>query len=449
MLLVREVLGGDPDEHQRRALRAACAGERRISLRSGHGVGKSTVLAWCIVCHALTRFPQKVVCTAPTSAQLFDALAAETKAQFKKLPPALLQLFDIKTDSITLLAAPDESFVSFRTSRPEMPEALAGVHSEHVLLVGDEASGIPEPVFEAAAGSMSGHNATTILAGNAVRTSGLFFDTHHKLAHLWLTIHISCVGHPRISPDYVRDMAERYGEDSNPYRVRVLGEFPRADDDTVIPFELVESAKQRDVTAAAVRPVWGVDCARFGSDRSALCRRRGNVQEGPVKHWQGLDTMQLTGRVKAAWDAAPESERPEWICVDVIGLGAGVVDRLRELGLPVRGINVSESPALGDKYRNLRSELWFNARDWFAARDSRLEDAALGGELVAPKYTFTSNGKMQVESKDDMKKRGLRSPDLADAFVLTFAVTATSALHGSSQRAGWNKPLKRAIGGLV
>ena len=190
-------------------MNAVARGERRISARSGHGVGKTTVLAWIIIWWVLTRFPQKTVCTAPTSDQLFDALAAEVKSWILHLPPAVQELLEVQSEKIFLRAAPDESFISFRTSRQEKPEALAGVHSANVLLIGDEASGIPNPVFEAAAGSMSGHTAVTILAGNPVRGSGLFYDTFHKLSDLWYRVHISCVGHPRISPDFVEDMRRR------------------------------------------------------------------------------------------------------------------------------------------------------------------------------------------------------------------------------------------------
>ena len=435
-------------------MNAVARGERRISARSGHGVGKTTVLAWIIIWWVLTRFPQKTVCTAPTSDQLFDALAAEVKSWILHLPPAVQELLEVQSEKIFLRAAPDESFISFRTSRQEKPEALAGVHSANVLLIGDEASGIPNPVFEAAAGSMSGHTAVTILAGNPVRGSGLFYDTFHKLSDLWYRVHISCVGHPRISPDFVEDMRRRYGERSNAFRVRVLGEFPLADDDTIIPRELAEDALDRDVEAENVKPIWGLDCARFGMDRSALCKRKGNVLLEPVESWQGLDTMETVGRVKQKWDTTPPSRRPDTICVDAIGVGAGVADRLRELGLPARAINVSESPALGDKYRNLKAELWFKSLDWFNTRAVNVaNDIALVNELVAVKYKFTSNGKTQVESKDEMKKRGAlddhSSPDLADAFVLTFAVPAVSALYGSSGSRSWSQPLVRKIKGLV
>lgn len=449
VLFVREVFGVEPDPWQAELLMAVARGERRITVRSGHGVGKTTALAWLICWWILTRFPQKTVATAPTSAQLFDALAAEVKAWLGKLPTGL-QLFEIKSERIELREAPDESFVSFKTSRAETPEALAGVHSANVLLLGDEASGIPEQVFEAAAGSMSGHSATTVLAGNPVRTSGLFYDTHNKLADLWRTIKVSCADCSRVSADFINDMARRYGEKSNAYRVRVLGEFPLADDDTVIPFELMATALSRDVKPKLVRDVWGLDVARFGADRTALAKRTGNVLREPVKTWAGLDLMETAGRVKAEWDMTTVSERPSEICVDVIGLGAGVCDRLRELGLPARGVNVAESPAMGERFMNLRAELYWQTREWFAARDCNLAgDAALGNELVIVKYKFTSSGKIQIESKADIKKRGHPSPDIADAFVLTFAGAAVSATHGSANSTSWAKPLQRIIKGLV
>jgi phage terminase large subunit len=138
--------------------------------------------------------------------------------------------------------------------------------------------------------------------------------------------------------------------------------------------------------------------------------------------------------------------RPTEILVDSIGLGAGVVDRLRELGLPARGINVSESPALGATYTNLRAELWFRCKGWLEARDCKLpKNEDLMAELVGPRFSFTSNGKMQVESKDGMRKRGLGSPDMADALCLTFASNAATALYGRSMTGSWNKAIKRGI----
>ena len=450
--LVHDLFGATPDPPQRAIMEDCARGERRITVRSGHGVGKSTVAAWLSIWYLLTRFPVKVVITAPTSSQLYDALYAEIKRWFRMMPDEIAGLFEIKSERIELVAAPAESFLSVRTSRAEQPDALQGVHSTYVLLIADEASGVPEAVFEAAGGSMSGHNATTLLLGNPVRASGYFYATHTNPALSgWKRHHVSCMDSPRVSAEYIQEMKEKYGEDSNQFRVRVLGEWPLADDDTVIPMDLIQKAILRDVAGSPVSStVWGLDVARFGGDRSCLVKRKGNmVLERPMS-WKNLDLMQLCGAVFNEWDSTPEKERPVEILVDSIGLGAGVVDRLREMGAPVRGVNVSEAPALGKKYINLRAELWFKAKEWLERRDCALpNDDDLTGELAMVRYSYTNSGKMQIEGKDQIRKRGLKSPDVADAFVLTFAGNAATALHGWSPASDWKKPLKRGIGGIV
>jgi phage terminase large subunit len=444
---VREVLGAEPDTWQIEFLNAIGRGERRVSVRSGHGVGKSTASSWAMLWYFLTRYTVKVVVTAPTSSQLFDALFAELKGWARRLPPALGQLIEIKQERIELKAAPTEAFISARTARAESPEALQGVHADHVMLVADEASGVPEPVFEAAIGSMSGEHAVTLLLGNPTRTSGFFFNTHNSNRHQWFSMRVSCVDSKRVSPAFVREVAESYGELSNAYRVRVLGEFPRADDDTIISLALVEEAMTRNVTSSPTAPiVWGLDVARMGDDNSALCKRRSNEVLEPIRKWSKLDLMQTCGVVKVEYDETTPALRPVEILVDAIGVGAGVADRLRELGLPVRGVNVSEMPSLKGVYQNLRTELWFKAKAWLEARDCKMpKDDALTGELVSVKYKVAdSSGKVAAEAKDVTKKRLRRSPDLADSFVLTFASDAATASSGAYS-ATWGKPLRRGL----
>lgn len=463
-LFVEEVLGmdGRDDEHtidpeQRQILDWVSAGERRISVRSGHGVGKTCCLAWIIVWQNVCVYPQRVVATAPTGGQLFGALAKETFIWLKKLPKPLYDLFDIKAEGFCLKADKDDSNTEFRTSRAETPEALAGVHAEtgRVLLIADEGSGVPDPVYEAASGSMSARNAMTIIAGNPVRLTGFFHDTHTKLRDHWKTLRISCVGHRRISPDYIDDMRRRYGENSNQFRVRVLGEFPLADNDAVIPADLVTAAQVREVAPNALQEVWGLDVGGGGkiSDASALVRRRGNTVPAQPSIWNNLEPMQLTGRVKQLWDECSPTERPSAICVDSIGMGASVAARLQELGLPAFGVNVSESPALKDQYTNLKAELWWSAREWFQARDCSIpqdpensDDPNLREELCAVNFEPpTSNGKIRIEPKAETKKRLGHSPDVADAFVLTFAAQAVSAVYGFSASMNWKEPLQRNV----
>ena len=448
VLFVKEVLGATPYDYQAEFLDALASGERKMSVRSGHGTGKSTTSSWAMLWYVLLRFPNKVVVTAPTSGQLFDALFAELKRWINELPPQLQVLLTVKSDRVELSAAPAEAFISARTSRAETPEALAGVHSQNVLLVVDEASGVPEKVFEAAAGSMSGHSATTILLSNPTRSSGTFFESQTRLAGTWWTRRWSCVESPLVSEEFVDEMRARYGEDSNAFRIRVLGEFPMADDDTIIPFHLADSAIKRDIEIPDdTKPIWGLDVARFGADKTALCKRYGNVVT-EITSWQGLDLMQTVGRVMAEYEGLSPSMRPSEILVDSIGVGGGVVDRLRELGAPVRGINVGEAPAMGNTYMNLRAELWFKTKGWLEDRSCKLpNDDQLLAELTSIRYAFTPGGKMKAESKDDMRKRGLKSPDLADALCLTMASDAATALSGAMST--WKKEIKRNLRGIA
>ena len=447
----REVIGMDPDDWQCELLEAIANPEiRRVSCKSGHGVGKSSAVAMAAIWHVLMRVPSKTVVTAPTSAQLFDACFAEMKNIAKRLKPPFDDLLEIKSDRIELKSSPESTFISCRTSRQEQPEALAGVHSPSTLLLADESSGIPESVFEAASGSMSGIHATTVLTGNPTRNTGFFYDTHNRLKENWYTMSVSCIDSKRVSDDFVNDMKNRYGEDSPAYHVRVLGNFPPSESDTVIPVALIDHAMKNDIKVHEdTVSIWALDVARQGNDSSVLCKRQGPIIH-PLTVWNNLDLMQLSGAVKAEYDAVSSSKKPVEIIVDSVGLGAGVLDRLRELGLPARGLNVSERSMQKETYINLRAELWFKCKAWLEGMDVKIpQDDRLWAELAAPRYHFTSSGKIQVESKEAMKKRGINSPDRADAVCLSLANEMTTMAYGTSSAGSWTKPLRREIRGIV
>lgn len=429
-LFAQEVLGASPTDQQWQASRAIVE-KRRVSIRSGHGTGKSTFEAWAILWFLSCYFPAKVPATAPTSHQLEDVLWSELAKWhrvMKERIPALGEQFEWSNEAFRMKSAPNESFSVARTSRPEKPEALQGFHADYILFVIDEASGVPDNVFEVAEGALSTDGAFVIMAANPTRQSGYFFDSHHKMRASWAALHWNGEDSPRVSKDYIANMAKKYGRQSSVYKVRVLGEFVDAADG-VISLELCEAAKNREVAIVqSAKTIWGVDVARFGDDSSALAKRKGNHQLAPVREWWGKDTMQTAGLIKAEWDATPIKQRPIAINVDVIGIGAGVVDRLKELGLPVVGINVAETEAINNsedrQFNRLRDELWWKSREWLESRDCKLcDDDETIAELTTPTYSILSNGLIQVERKDDMKKRGVKSPNRADAWNLTFADT--------------------------
>lgn len=444
---VKDVFGAIPDPWQEEFLTAVGRGERRISVRAGHGVGKSTACAWAVGWQLVIRYPQKTIVTAPTEGQLMNALFPEVRIWIAKLPPHIRELFELQSDRIFLRADKDGSFVSAKTSSAERPEAMAGVHCDEgwVMLVCDEASAIPETVYEAAAGSMSGWNCITILISNPTRNVGLFYQTHHNLKNTWYTIHISCLNSKRVAPDFVKQIIDTYGEDSNAYRIRVLGEFATSDDDVLIPAEWVDSAMKRDIVLNMLeQEKWGLDVARFGGDKCVLLKRRGTVVVD-IKWWAHCDAMETVGRVM--FEA--KSSEPSEICVDSIGMGGPVADRLRELGLNVRDVNVSEAAAMNPQAAKLRDELWISTKDWLGSRAVRLPfHDELRQDLCAPTYGFTSQGKTKVEGKAEIKKRLRRSPDFADALCLTFAGEA-SLVGGRASKWITGKPLKRNLRGVV
>lgn len=402
---------------------ARVEGKRRFSVRAGHGVGKSTIEAWLILWFVLFHRNLKVPVTANSQDQLRDVVWAELARWHRELPPFLKDMIDITAERVVIKADPEAAFAVARTARPERPEALQGFHAETLAFFIEEASGIEDIIFETAGGALSSSDSWVFMFGNPTRTSGYFYRSHHGARDSWRTYHVPCQASSRVDPSYATQIAREYGETSNVYRVRVLGEFPLEEDDSVISLGIVQAAVDRPVQPTNSAIVWGLDVARFGDDATSLCKRQGNAILEPTREWRKLDLMQVCGIISKEYRETPPEYAPVSINIDVIGLGAGVVDRLRELGLPARGVNVGESPASDDgRYMRLRDELWFKARDWFHTRSVRMpRDDALIGELVVPKYKIESSGKIKVESKDEMKKRGEKSPNRADALCLTFA----------------------------
>ena len=236
-----------------------------------------------------------------------------------------------------------------------------------------------------------------------------------------------------MTPRWVDERRQIWGENNPLYRARVLGEFPDQSEDALISLSHVEAAVERwraqqlaQATGSATPPpaewepegevVLAVDVARFGSDHSVILRRQG-MRVDEIRTFNGLDTMQLAG-----WVAAAIREfQPLRTCIDEVGVGAGVVDRLREQGYGVRGINVAQSARQKEVFANLRAEGYWRLRELFAAGEIAIPpDQQLVGELVSLRYHHDSRGRVLLERKEDMRKRGLPSPDRADALMLAF-----------------------------
>ena len=446
LLYVRQRFGIEPTWQQQQILEAIKVPGAKVSVRSGHGIGKSSSAAWIVMWHLECFDYSKVPCTAPTAHQLKDILWGELSkwrrqgdAQSARRgdPPALYlsNLFHLTQDRLYDLVAPEWAATA-RTARKESPEALQGYHAQYLLYVIDEASGVEEAIYEAAEGALSTPDARVLLLGNPTRTSGTFYASHHKDRARFTALHFRSQDSPLVDPGYRERLVYRWGEASNVVRVRSDGEFPRQEDDVLISLEWTEPCLTRERTQGAGRRVLGVDVARFGSDRTALVLRQGHVIEH-AHVYGGLDVMGVVGRVleKAqAWNA-------DVIAVDTIGLGAGVGDRLaeirREQGKPWSVVRVDVSTASpprkkGEpKPRLLRDWLWIETSRWlredapiftWSTAEERLVIEDLAGELASTMYSIDSSGRLVVEDKDSMRKRLGHSPDLADSLCCTSGV---------------------------
>ncbi len=418
VLFVESVIGAVPTDQQREGLIEIGRPGARVSIRSGHNTGKTTELAWVILWWLITRHDCKIPCTANTGGQLEDILWPELHKWRDGLPPEIRDEVVITTERIYIKSAPHLQFGVPRTARKEKPEALQGFHAKHLLYILDESSGIDEKIFEVARASLSNPGARILMASNPTRTSGYFYESHHQFRDRWTPLHWSCLDSPLPDVNYAKEVAEDYGEDSNYYRVRVLGEFPTSEFDQFISLELLETASIREGVAAEGAVVWGLDPAWMGADETALAIRQGDVIS-EIKGVRGLDTMQTVGWVVNGYEEA--KDKPDSIVVDCIGIGAGVYDRLKEMNYPVIACNVAETPSGVTKYLNTRAELWDRYKKWLQDRRGSIpNDKRLIGQSSVVKYDYPSHGKLQIESKANMRKRGVHSPDRADAVCLTF-----------------------------
>jgi len=235
----------------------------------------------------------------------------------------------------------------------------------------------------------------------------------------WKDYHRTSYDNPTIHSSEIDKLVD--GAPNKVVQQEIYAEFLDEDDrDPVISFEAAKLASRRLLDGDQnYRCIWGVDVARFGADRSALCKRRFNTITEPVKTWKNKDGLQMGDILYREYQSSSKEDKPSEILIDEIGVGASVLDQCRRLGLPVRGCNFARKAAEEDRYFQKRDELWFRARKWIES-GSIAGDPELLREVTLPTYDYDKKGRYKVESKDDMKKRGLRSPDLADAFIITF-----------------------------
>ncbi|WP_417518743.1 terminase [Marinobacter sp.] len=412
-----------PDAWQRdqlNAIRDHIRSGGEVSLRdattSGHGIGKSAETAWIILWFCSTRPHCAGRITAGTQAQLMSTTWRElsvwhnraiNKHWFKWTATRFFAVEYPETWGVTAIAWSEHN-----------SDAFAGLHAEHVLVIYDEASTVADIIWEVTEGAMTTPGAFWFVFGNPVRNTGRFRECFRAMRHRWNNRQVDSRTCRMTNKNEIDQWAEDYGEDSDFFRVRVKGQFPRASSSQLMSEEVAENARLRVIPKRIYERypvILGVDVARFGDDRSVIIRRQGPKAWTPDVYRE-LDTMQLAAKVFEAW----QEHRADAVCVDGIGVGAGVVDRLAELGVPVVDVQSAAKAEDQRKYFNARSELWCRTADWL--QDASLpDDKELIYELTAIEYGYNANMQIVVEKTDDLKKRLKVSPDLASALIMTMA----------------------------
>lgn len=419
---------------------------RRVAVRGPHGLGKTALNSIVILWFAQTRdqagIDWKIATTAGSWRQLSVYLWPEIHKWAHRLRPEVIGRPKFNRNELLgqnlKLTHGAASAVS-----SDDPQLIEGVHADHVLYIFDESKAISDGTFDAAEGAFSGSGASAGLEAYAIATStpgvpsGRFYDIHTRKPGFedWWARHVTlqeCIDAGRVDEEWVEARRRQWGADSGVFANRVLGEFHSDDENGIIPLSWIEAANERWRTwDDAGRPevvgprTVGVDVARTGNDSTVLAVRNGPVCT-ELRKFSKQDTMATTGVVKGLLDVDPTRTA----IVDVIGVGGGVVDRLREQKLPVDAFNASEGTTMKDRsgelgFTNTRSAAWWNLRELLdPAYGSDLAlppDDNLTSDLTTPTWRVLSGGKIQVESKDDIKKRNNgRSTDEGDAVVQAF-----------------------------
>ncbi|MFI6296844.1 hypothetical protein ACIBEJ_35005 [Nonomuraea sp. NPDC050790] len=426
---VKDRLGGHLWSKQREIAESIVT-NRRTAVKSCHNAGKS-FLAAQIACWWIDVHPPGeafIVSTAPTYPQVHAILWEEIRKAAKNpagepLPGRVLQSDEWKLDGGVLTGWG-------RKPADNDQHGFQGIHRRFVLVILDEACGIPEQLWVAVEAITTSADCRILAIGNPDDPNTEFGNVC-KPGSGWNTIRISGLDTPNftdepfpehlrplmLSPEWVDDKRRRWGESSPRYVSKVLGEFPEVGDDTLISPRWIEAAQQRALPPGPVN-VLGVDVARFGSDRSVFCLARGSVAR-VVGDYSHARTTETTGKVIAA----KREHHVHEIRVDGVGVGSGVVDELLEAGHDVLDMQSGAGAIDREHFANARAEWWWGLRERFEAGDIDLDelDDELAAQLGTIKYKYTARGQVLIESKDDMKKRGLPSPDRADSVMLAYA----------------------------
>lgn len=397
----------------------------RIAIKAGHGVGKSASVAHIIKWAMDTCVDTKIVVTANTQNQLMQKTSPELAKWHRN---SLTKSWcDCTATMLKSNAKGHEATwrCDFTPWSKTNTEAFAGLHNEgrRIVVIFDESGGIDDPIWDVVEGVNDANTEIIHLRlGNPTRNTGRFRECFGAMAHRWHGVTVDSRSSKFTNHAELQKMIDDEGEDSDMVRVRIKGEFPRSASNQLISGEDIDTCMNRignPLQYQHASIVLGVDIARFGLDRTCIMLRQGRYAS--ILHTlRGNDLMQVTGAIVSAI----REHKPQLVFLDGVGLGAGPFDRLIELGY--KNIVCVDNKMLANaqdknRYKDLRVEMWDRMRKWIEGESILPKNPELKADLENIQCYYTSTGIMYLESKDQMKARGLASPDLADALALTFA----------------------------
>lgn len=383
-------------------------------------------------------------CKGTVTANTMGQLQAKTWAQFASMQGACItgHWFEINTAKGSMRAYhkefPTEWFVSAQTSKEENSEAFAGQHAANStsFFILDEASGIPDKIWEVAEGGLTDGEPMIFAFGNPTRNVGQFYNCFHRDRDRWTTWKVDSREAQLTNKKQIEEWRQAYGEDSDFFRVRVLGEFPSTSTAQLIPTDAVDDAMMREKPgvdgSSFLQAFIGLDVARFGDDATVLCTRVGrDAASIPWQTMRGLDGTRVGERAHAHAQMLLDDYGFQTVRInfDRAGIGAAVDEYFRyhnmDPRIRVNAVDFGSGSRWPMRYLNKRAEMWSLMKEWLVKQEGVIpKDEELKEQLIAPEYQFTPKGQIQLEAKKDIKKRLGVSPDRADALCLTFAEPA-------------------------
>lgn len=399
----------------------------REATSSGHGIGKSALTAWLILWIMATRPHAKGIVTANTSDQLRTKTWGELGKWRSRCIVGHWFEYNNARGSMSMYHRkwPESWRVDAQTCREENSEAFAGLHSASStpFYIFDEASAVPDKIWEVAEGGLTDGEPMFFVFGNPTRNSGRFRECFGRSTHRWNTRQIDSRRAKMTNKTLIAQWEKDWGDDSDFFRVRVRGVFPRGGDMQFIPSDSVTEAMKRGSGRYIGNDplIAGVDLARGGEDNCMIQFRRGwDAKSEKVYRIPG-EKSRDSSKVVSLLTVLYDRHKPDVMFIDETGLGGPICDRMVQLGYHCIGVNFGGSADEKKFYRNKAAEMWSRMRDWVMKGGAIVDDPELESDLTHREYGHNEKDQLCLEKKDDMKKRGMKSPDWGDALALTFA----------------------------